>query len=49
MFDYITLLSMSLSLLYLEASIWFENWGIVGPGLETEGVVYPKSSTDRQD
>jgi len=28
-----------------EASIWFENCGVVGPGLKT-GVVGPKSSTD---
>jgi len=29
----------------LAASIWFENWEVVGPGLKS-GVVSPKRSTD---
>jgi len=31
-----------------EALIGFKNWGVVGPGFKTEGVVVlnPKSSTD---
>ena len=29
-----------------EASILFENWGVLDLGLKTGGVVGPKSSTD---
>jgi len=28
------------------ASIWFENGGVVGPGLKTRGVASPKDSAD---
>jgi len=32
--------------MYTAASIWFNNWAVVGSSLKTGGVVSPKSYTD---